>query len=79
MNSAARQIGHHENARPDPLEVFLLRCEVRAELCAAGLHSWQESADVLWEAAEHYGLVRKLGPDRVQEILAAEFARWRDG
>jgi hypothetical protein len=66
-----------QTARPDPLTVFLARCEARASLCAAGLHELQESVDVLWAAAERDGLVDKFGADAVQWHLSEAFARWR--
>jgi hypothetical protein len=74
--TAAAAIDHHQSPRPDLLEIFRMRCEARAHLCAAGLHTVQGSVDTLQQAAERYGLVRKLGQDRVQEIMAEAFARW---
>jgi hypothetical protein len=75
MNSAARQI--NQNTQPDALEVFLARCEARAQLVAAGLHSLQDSVDTLQAAAEAQGLIARYGQDAVQRILAESFARWR--
>jgi hypothetical protein len=77
MNVTARNIDHHQSAKPDPLVVFLARCEARAHLVANGLHSLQDSVDVLQESAVAQGLVATHGQDRIQEILAEAFARWR--
>jgi hypothetical protein len=77
MNSAARKIDHSPSAKADVLVVFLARAEARASLVAAGLHTVQESVDVLWAAAERDGLVDKFGADAVQQLLGEAFARWR--
>jgi hypothetical protein len=69
--------GRHCVTGPDPLVVFLARAEARASLCAAGLHDLQDSVDTLQAAAETQGLVSKYGQDRVQELLAEAFGRWR--
>lgn len=57
-----------------PLDVLTVRAKVHAYLvsvCAADLH---DSVDTLQQYAVDSGLVETLGQDRVQEILAAEFA-----
>jgi hypothetical protein len=59
-----------------PIEVFRERCEARAMLVGHGLHSLQDSVDVLQAAAEAQGLVAQFGQDAIQEILAESFARW---
>ena len=76
MNSTVRNIDHHQSTKPDPLVVFLARCEARAQLVAAGLDSLQETVDVLWASAERDGLVDKFGADAVQQILSEAFGRW---
>jgi hypothetical protein len=75
MNSAAQKIDH-QSATADPLVVFLARCEARAHLVAAGLHSLQDSVDTLWLAAERDGLIEKHGADEVQWLLSEAFGRW---
>jgi hypothetical protein len=75
MISTAQKIDR-QSAKADPFKVFLARCEARAHLCAAGLHTVQESVDTLWAAAERDGLVDKFGADAVQWYLSEAFARW---
>jgi hypothetical protein len=77
MISTSRKIDHSPSAKPDLLDVFLARAEARAHLCAAGLHTVQESVDTLWAAAERDGLVDKFGADAVQWHLSEAFGRWR--
>jgi hypothetical protein len=76
MISASRKIDH-QNAKPDPLDVFLARAEARAHLVANGLYELQEAVDTLQAAAEAQGLVAQYGQDAVQQILSEAFARWR--
>jgi hypothetical protein len=76
MISAARKIDQ-TSTKPDPLEVFLARCEARAQLVAAGLHNLRESVDTLQAAAETQGLVARYGQDEIQWILGEAFGRWR--
>jgi hypothetical protein len=76
MISASRKVDHHESAKPDPLVVFLARCEARAMLVAHGLHSLQDSVDTLQAAAEAQGLVARYGQTEIQQILSEAFARW---
>ena len=59
--------------RPDPLDVFVARCVARAKLHAAGEIELQEAVDELQFSAVRYGLVAKLGQDRVQAIIADAF------
>jgi hypothetical protein len=66
----------HQSERADPLVVFLIRAEARAHLCAAGLHSLQDSVDTLQADAESQGLVAKYGQDEIQWILSEAFGRW---
>jgi hypothetical protein len=76
MSTAAATIDR-QNTKPDPLTVFLARCEARASLTAAGLYTLQESVDTLQAAAEAQGLVARYGQDEIQWIMAESFARWR--
>lgn len=62
----------------DPLAVFLARAEARALLWHTGEISLHDAVDELWAAAVRDGLVAKLGPDKVQQLLADAFAPQRD-
>jgi hypothetical protein len=75
MTMAARKI---EYASADPFEVFEARGWARAWLFGAGEFSLHEAIDSLQEAAVATGLVELIGQDRVQEILANNFARFVD-
>lgn len=59
--------------RPDPEQVFRLRCWARARLYFAGELALIEAVDELQGAAVVTGLVARLGQDRVQTILAGAF------
>jgi hypothetical protein len=63
---------------PPLLDVFLSRCEARAILVANYQMKLCDAVDGLWAAAEAYGLVRLLGADAVQHMLAAAFERCQD-
>jgi hypothetical protein len=75
MTSAARQIDHHESAKPDALDVLRVRAEARASLVANGYMDLIEAVDTLQAAAEAQGLVREHGQDEVQRVLAEAFAK----
>src|SRR5262245_892725 len=62
----------------DALKVFVARAEARALLWHTGEISLHDAVDELWQAAVTGGLVAKLGPDKVQSILADAFAPLRD-
>ena len=62
----------------DPLAAFLPRAEARALLWHTGEISLHDAVDELWTAAVRDGLVAKLGPDKVQQLLADAFAPVRD-
>jgi hypothetical protein len=59
--------------RADLLETFKLRANVRGYLWAIGEYHLQEAADVLQFDAERDGLVKELGQNAVQTILAYVF------
>jgi len=61
-------------AKADPLEVFIVRSEVRAYLEREGDLALHEAVDVLQAAAVQTGLVGTLGQDTVQAIMARAFA-----
>ena len=63
--------------RPEPLEVFALRCWARARLWAEGELSLHEAVDSLQEYAVGSGLVAEIGQDAVQAIMAHEFGAHR--
>jgi hypothetical protein len=75
--TAAAATNRNQNAKPDPLVVFLARCETRAQLVAHGLHNLQDSVDTLQAAAEAQGLVARYGQGEIQQILSESFGRWR--
>lgn len=58
------------------LEIFRERCEARSWLVRGGHMTLIEAVDELWFAAERAGLVKGLGADEVQRLMAAAFARW---
>jgi hypothetical protein len=57
----------------DPLTVFHARCDARALLVAAGELDLLDAVDVLRESAEDSGLVKAIGQDAVQAIMAEAF------
>jgi hypothetical protein len=62
----------------EPLAVFIARAEARALLWHTGELDLHPCVDELWAAAVRDGLVAKLGPDKVQQLLADIFAPLRD-
>jgi hypothetical protein len=56
------------------VDVFQLRCEARAFLCAACVYDLHEAVDVLQADAERTGLVDEIGQDAVQRLMADTFA-----
>jgi hypothetical protein len=61
----------------DPRLAFTARCEARALLYHIGEIALHEAVDGLQLSAVASGLVRRLGQDAVQEIIAAAFERVR--
>jgi hypothetical protein len=59
---------------PDPLECFALRAWARAILVREGLMDFHPAIDGLQRWAEDVGLVDEHGQDRIQQIIADEFA-----
>jgi hypothetical protein len=57
------------------IDVFRLRCEARADQVAACLMDFHEAVDGLRAAAIRYGLVKEIGMDAVQAIVAEAFAK----
>ena len=58
------------NIQVDPVLAFAARCEARALLFANGALAMHEAVDTLQEAAVASGLVREIGQDAVQAIMA---------
>jgi hypothetical protein len=73
MTRAARRV-----VWADPFEVFEARCWAQSWLFGAGELTLHEAIDPLQETAVASGLVELRGQDRVQEILANNFARFVD-
>lgn len=61
-------------ARVDLLDCFIARTDARALLWHAGVFGLAEAVDVLQRDAERDGLVKRIGQDAVQEIIADAFA-----
>jgi hypothetical protein len=61
----------------DPVRVFVARAE-EASLWFNGELTLHDAVDVLWHDAIRDGLVDRLGPDRVQQLLSDAFAPLRD-
>lgn len=62
---------------PTDIEVFRERCQARALLWALGELSMPEAVDALHEWSVGRGLVRELGQDKVQALIAEEFSKVR--
>jgi hypothetical protein len=60
------------------IDVLEIRAQIRAFLWWQYQMEIDEAADELQAYAERSGLVRDIGQDRVQEIIAAPFARYRE-
>jgi hypothetical protein len=84
QTAAARKRADSDNvtikpaARPRTREIFVARCEARAELWQAGEFDLHEAVDELQAAAVRDGLVAKLGQDEVQAVMSAAFGAVRD-
>jgi hypothetical protein len=61
----------------DPVAGFIARAEARALLVATGEIDLIEAVDVLQAAAVASGLVRTIGQDEIQRIIAAAFEQVR--
>jgi hypothetical protein len=64
-------------AKLDPTEIFRARCEAKALLFAAGEIDLHDAVDGLQADAVASGLVRQIGKDAVQTIIADAFERVR--
>jgi hypothetical protein len=65
--------------QPSPRDVLELRAWARAYLYSIGELTLQEAVDVLQRDAERNGLVRLIGQDAVQQIIADAFRPYREG
>ena len=63
--------------RADPVLAFALRCQARAYLWTIGEFPLTEAVDVLQADAERGGLIKCIGQDAVQQIMAAAFRPYR--
>ena len=74
----AASCSHETSTLPAPaLDVFRLRCECRVTLVDACLMNLAEAVDGLQAAAVRYGLIKEIGQDHVQAIMAEAFERVR--
>jgi hypothetical protein len=62
-------------ARVDPLDAFIERAWARSYLYSIGELTLHEAVDGLQHVAEQTGLVKRLGQDCVQEIMARYFEK----
>jgi hypothetical protein len=74
MTEVARQVS---NAPVPALDAFRLRAECRAILVGACLMDFHEAIDGLQAAAIRDGLVKEIGQDAVQAMIADAFTRVR--
>jgi hypothetical protein len=65
----------HQKTRASPLVVWLERVEARALLVSHGDMDLQTAVDGLQEVAAAQGLVKALGQDQIQQLMAESFAR----
>jgi hypothetical protein len=63
---------------PTPSRTFQALCEARALRWQAGDLELADAVDWLQHIAEHNGLVKAIGQDAVQLIMARAFAAVRD-
>jgi hypothetical protein len=63
----------HALARPCPCRVFRLRCQAHALLVREGYSDFHEAVDCLQKAAVFTEVVKHLGQDAVQAIMAESF------
>jgi hypothetical protein len=68
---------YHSEIRIDPLTVFKARAEARALLWKCCEIDLYEAVDILLYAAKRAGLIDQFGQDRVQQIIADAFHRFR--
>jgi hypothetical protein len=59
--------------RASPIDVLTARAEARAYLWAVGELDMVDAVDVLEEYARRAGLIREIGQDAVQAIIAGAF------
>lgn len=65
--------------RVDLLDAFIERAGARALLWSIGELTLQEAVDKLQHDAERDGLVKRLGQDAAQQIIAAAFTPFWEG
>lgn len=79
MNAAAAKVVAIGERRIDVLDCFVARADARALLWRAGEYSLPEAVDVLQRDAERDGLIKRIGQDAVQAILADAFRPFHNG
>jgi hypothetical protein len=78
MNAVAPMVVATIERRVDVLDCFVARADTRAFLWAIGEYEIAEAIDVLQHDAERDGLIKRLGRDAIQAILAAAFQQYRE-
>jgi hypothetical protein len=71
-------VAFKETSTVDPVDVFRARAEARALMWQAGEYDLHEAVDAPQADAIRSGLVRRIGQDAVQAIMAQAFAKVRD-
>lgn len=66
-----------QGTQPNSLEYFALHCWARARLYWELQLSLHEAVDVLQQHAECSGLVKLIGQDAVQAIMASQFGAFQ--
>jgi hypothetical protein len=77
MNAPVAKIPGAARVVPS-IDVLEIRAQIRAFLWWQYQMEIDEAVDELQAYAERSGLVREIGQDRVQEIIAAPFARYHE-
>jgi hypothetical protein len=78
MASKGAGVAERAVAGVDLLDALIERAEARAYLWSVGEYELQEAVDVLQEDAKRDGLIRRIGQDGVQKILADAFWPYRE-
>jgi hypothetical protein len=80
VSAVSTTVVGNPGAPPTALDMFRARCEARAHLWAVGeIDELADAADALQEHAIKHGLVKAIGQDAVQAIMADAFKPFRAG
>ncbi len=72
--NAATEVDTRTSAPHDPaLDLLFERCGQLADRVVDGELQFLDAVDLAWSAAEFAGTVDRVGPDAVQQVLAAAF------